>query len=84
MSYLLENHTPRATEAPQREVKSKVEAWCLLTKCFDCNDFENRCYTDDSVISVCNKRNEVVNPEDTCAIRDKILEKWRRRKKNEC
>ena len=33
--------------------------WRIMVKCFDCENFENRCYTNGSVISVCNKRHEV-------------------------
>ena len=48
-------------------------------KCFDCEHFENRCYTNGRVISVCNKRHEAVDPEDTCKRREKLLEQWKKR-----
>jgi len=35
-------------------------------KCFECPYFENRCYTDGSVISICNKYHCVTDPEYTC------------------
>jgi len=50
-----------------------------MVKCFDCENFENRCYTNGSVISVCNKRHEVVDPEDTCKRREKLLEQWKKK-----
>ena len=47
--------------------------------CCDCEHFENRCYTNGSVISVCNKRNESVNPEDNCKSRERIYQEWLKR-----
>ena len=47
--------------------------------CCDCDEFENRCYQDGTVISVCNKRNEVVDPEDNCEIREKLHQQWLKR-----
>ena len=48
-------------------------------KCFDCPEFENRCYLDGSVISICNKRHEVVSPEDSCKVRDRVRRDWEKR-----
>jgi len=48
----------------------------MSVKCFDCPKFENRCYLDGSVVSICNKRHEVVSPEDSCKTRDKNRRRW--------
>jgi len=47
--------------------------------CCDCDNFENRCYTDGSVVSVCNERNEVVDPEDNCTKREQKYRQWLKR-----
>jgi len=47
--------------------------------CCDCGEFENRCYTNGSVVSVCNKRNEVVDPEDNCKKVEQKYRQWLKR-----
>ena len=51
----------------------------MTEHCCDCDDFENRCYYDGSIIGICNKRHEVVDPEDNCEKRDKIYQAWLKR-----
>jgi len=51
----------------------------MAEHCCDCQHFENRCYKDGSVVSVCNYRNEVVDPEDNCDKREKYHREWLRR-----
>jgi hypothetical protein len=48
-------------------------------KCFECPEFETRCYVSGSVVSICNKRNEVVSPEDSCKSRDRIRKAWEKK-----
>ena len=47
--------------------------------CCDCQHFETRCYKNDSVVSVCTYRNEVVDPEDNCDKREKYYRQWLKR-----
>jgi len=51
----------------------------MTNHCCDCDRFENRCYQNGTVISVCNERHEVVDPEDNCEIREKKYKQWLRR-----
>ena len=51
----------------------------MTEHCCDCDDFENRCYRDGSVIGICNKRHEVVDPEDNCKIVERRYQEWLKR-----